>query len=59
MDEGVLTSADGGAHWRQLWPRAYDKNLSGHDWRLAVWNQVPRIASSVRAAPGTLPPTGL
>ncbi len=39
MDEGVLTSADGGAHWRQLWPRAWDKNLSGHDWRLAVWNQ--------------------
>lgn len=39
MDEGVLTSADDGAHWRQLWPRAYDRNLSGHDWRLAVWNQ--------------------
>ena len=38
MDEGVLTSADDGAHWRQLWPRAWDKNLSGHDWRLAVWN---------------------
>ena len=39
MDEGVLTSADDGAQWRQLWPRAYDKNLSGHDWRLAVWNK--------------------
>lgn len=39
MDEGVLTSADDGARWRQLWPRAYDKNLSGHDWRLAVWNK--------------------
>lgn len=38
MDEGVLTSADSGAHWRQLWPRTYDPNISGHNWRLAVWN---------------------
>lgn len=39
MDEGVLTSEDNGAHWRQLWPRKYDTTISGHHWRVAVWNR--------------------
>jgi photosystem II stability/assembly factor-like uncharacterized protein len=38
MDEGVLKSEDQGATWNQLWPRAYDVSLSGHFWRLSVFN---------------------
>jgi hypothetical protein len=38
MDEGVLASEDAGENWRQLWPRKYDPAVSGHFWRLAVWN---------------------
>ena len=52
MDEGTLVSADNGATWRALWPPKWDKELSGHNWRLAVsgeqivatcspWDSVP------------------
>ncbi|MGI5867886.1 MAG: hypothetical protein ACOX9C_00375 [Kiritimatiellia bacterium] len=33
MDEGLLTSADNGATWTQLWPRKYTLGESGHHWR--------------------------
>lgn len=36
MDEGVLMSDNNGRDWRQLWPRAYDANISGHAWQVAV-----------------------
>ncbi len=38
MDEGTLVSEDQGKSWRALWPRKYDSELSGHNWRLAVNN---------------------
>ncbi|MCC7495464.1 MAG: hypothetical protein IT204_24150 [Fimbriimonadaceae bacterium] len=36
MDEGTLVSADRGATWRALWPPRWDRELSGHNWRLAI-----------------------
>lgn len=36
MDEGTLVSEDGGKAWRQLWPRKYGEDFSGHNWRIAV-----------------------
>ncbi len=36
MDEGTLVSADNGAHWRELWPRKFSDQLSGHNWRLGI-----------------------
>lgn len=39
MDEGSLVSADNGGHWRQLWPRKWSDQLSGHNWRLGITGQ--------------------
>lgn len=36
MDEGTLVSADNGGTWRQLWPRKWSDQLSGHNWRLGI-----------------------
>ncbi len=36
MDEGTLVSENDGNSWRQLWPRSYQTDLSGHNWRVAV-----------------------
>ncbi|MEZ0297961.1 MAG: WD40/YVTN/BNR-like repeat-containing protein [Candidatus Methylacidiphilales bacterium] len=36
MDEGLLMSENDGKSWKQLWPRAYDQNVSGHGWQVAV-----------------------
>jgi photosystem II stability/assembly factor-like uncharacterized protein len=36
MDEGTLMSENDGATWKQLWPRSYQGDLSGHNWRVAV-----------------------
>ena len=49
MDEGTLMSEDQGKTWKPLWPHAYDKTLSGHNWRLAVTNinGVDRIIATV------------
>ncbi len=38
MDEGTLMSEDQGKTWKALWPIKYDRELSGHNWRLAVTN---------------------
>lgn len=48
MDEGLLVSKDGGVVWRQLWPRAHKKELSGHAWRVSVTEKKggPRIVST-------------
>ncbi len=57
MDEGVFSSDDNGAHWAQLWPTKFDENLSGHYWRLAVWDDGPAnwILSTCTPWNGTLP----
>lgn len=34
MDEGLLTSADNGATWKQLAPLKYTPGTSGHQWRV-------------------------
>lgn len=54
MDEGTLASDDAGAHWRQLWPLAYNKNLSGHNWRVAIWDNsgTDRILSTCNSWDG-------
>ncbi|MBI5835395.1 MAG: hypothetical protein HZB16_24085 [Armatimonadetes bacterium] len=39
MDEGTLVSEDNGGTWRALWPAKWDKEMSGHNWRLAVSGQ--------------------
>ena len=36
MDEGTLVSEDNGKHWKQLWPRKYDTQISGHIWQHAI-----------------------
>jgi len=36
MDEGTFVSGDDGQTWRNLWPKAYSKEYSGHNWRLAI-----------------------
>ncbi len=39
MDEGLLTSDDNGATWRQLTPLKYEAGLSGHQWRVLAREQ--------------------
>jgi photosystem II stability/assembly factor-like uncharacterized protein len=39
MDEGTLVSADNGGSWRQLWPRKWSDQWSGHNWRLGITGQ--------------------
>jgi len=39
MDEGLLASDDQGATWRQLAPRKFDPQFSGHEWRVLVLPQ--------------------
>lgn len=39
MDEGLLVSEDDGATWRQLCPLRYDTAVSGHQWRVLVWQR--------------------
>jgi photosystem II stability/assembly factor-like uncharacterized protein len=46
MDEGAMVSADDGATWTQLWPRKYSKAVSGHQWRIHVWDGGNRILAS-------------
>lgn len=48
MDEGVLVSADDGRSWKPLWPLAYEPEIAGHHWRLAIsdHNGVDRILST-------------
>lgn len=48
MDEGAFVSEDQGKSWKALWPRAYNRELSGHNWRLAVTriNGVDRIIAT-------------
>jgi photosystem II stability/assembly factor-like uncharacterized protein len=48
MDEGVIVSSDNGATWKQHWPLAYSKDLSGHSWRLDIRevNGATRIIST-------------
>jgi len=48
MDEGTLVSDNGGDLWRQLWPRSYQGDLSGHNWRVAVTenNGVDRVLAT-------------
>jgi photosystem II stability/assembly factor-like uncharacterized protein len=36
MDEGSFVSEDAGQSWHQLWPKKYDPQVSGHNWRIAV-----------------------
>lgn len=36
MDEGLLVTEDDGGQWRQLLPLKYDRNMSGHFWRVAA-----------------------
>lgn len=56
MDEGLLVSGDGGATWRQLCPLKYDTALSGHQWRVLVWQlgDAQRILST--CSPWAEPP---
>ena len=39
MDEGLFTSADNGATWKQLAPRKYQEGESGHNWRVAAFQK--------------------
>ena len=39
MDEGLFTSADNGATWKQLAPRKYTEGESGHNWRVAAFQK--------------------
>lgn len=39
MDEGLLTSEDNGATWKQLAPLKYSPGTSGHQWRVAAWTK--------------------
>lgn len=36
MDEGCLMSENEGGDWKQLWPRKFEPNISGHAWRVAI-----------------------
>jgi photosystem II stability/assembly factor-like uncharacterized protein len=36
MDEGLLVSDNGGGEWRQLLPLRWNKEISGHFWRVRV-----------------------
>jgi photosystem II stability/assembly factor-like uncharacterized protein len=36
MDEGLLVSDNGGGEWRQLLPLKWNKEISGHFWRVRV-----------------------
>ncbi|HSI07796.1 MAG TPA: hypothetical protein VK985_04340 [Rariglobus sp.] len=49
MDEGLLVSDNAGSSWSQVWPRAYEQNLSGHNWQVSVTQNkgVDRIVSTV------------
>ncbi|MDF3128470.1 hypothetical protein P0Y35_04620 [Kiritimatiellaeota bacterium B1221] len=57
MDEGTLVSSDNGKTWKQLWPLKYEKNLSGHNWRVRVnrIDGVDRILSTVSPWDGKMP----
>ena len=47
MDEGLLCSDDNGARWRQLAPLRWNKEISGHQWRINVANGGKRIVTTV------------
>jgi photosystem II stability/assembly factor-like uncharacterized protein len=49
MDEGLLASADGGATWKPLVPRKYDRAVCGHQWRVAAFKSAghTRIVSTL------------
>jgi len=49
MDEGLLSSDDHGATWRQLVPRKFDPEFSGHQWRVLVFprNGTEKIVSTL------------
>ncbi len=36
MDEGLLTSSNGGETWKQLIPLKYTAGISGHQWRVRL-----------------------
>jgi photosystem II stability/assembly factor-like uncharacterized protein len=36
MDEGLLVSEDNGLSWKQLCPRKFSDQISGHQWRIQV-----------------------
>ncbi|MBN8527271.1 MAG: hypothetical protein J0M02_18210 [Planctomycetes bacterium] len=44
MDEGLLVSDNGGAEWRQLLPLKWNKEISGHFWRV----RVAKVGDAVR-----------
>ncbi len=51
MDEGLLSSADNGATWKQLFPLKYIAGTSGHHWRVIPWKAdgVTHIVATVSA----------
>jgi photosystem II stability/assembly factor-like uncharacterized protein len=46
MDEGLVMSPDNGATWRQFFPRRWNRDQSGHAWRVQVWNQGQEILAT-------------
>lgn len=48
MDEGTFVSENGGAKWRQLWPRKYTPDFTGHNWRIGLTtsNGVDRLVGT-------------
>ncbi|HCE45811.1 MAG TPA: hypothetical protein DET40_19885 [Lentisphaeria bacterium] len=44
MDEGLLVSENNGADWRQLIPLKWNKEISGHFWRV----RIAKVGESVR-----------
>ena len=57
MDEGSFVSTDNGRHWRQMWPRKYDPQFSGHNWQMSIGNNhgKDRIISSCSPWDANLP----
>ena len=57
MDEGTLVNEDNGRHWKQLWPRKFNPQLSGHNWQLAIGNNngKDRIISTCSTWDASLP----
>jgi len=39
MDEGLLSTKDGGKTWKQMAPLKYSPEINGHFWRVVAWKK--------------------
>ena len=46
MDEGVFVSDESPLGWRQLLPLHWQKDVSGHQWRIRVWDGGKQIITT-------------